>query len=124
MGIIIPVAAGVVLVISIAIGYTCYRIKRQHSSTVAVAPEDVSKPTERQTSSSTSSNWTAMSTTGSSVDARFTVERVLADHEINEAEMMDNLASVKAMQEANLQERIAQREVMKARVARKKAEEY
>lgn len=123
-GIIIPVAAGVVLVVSIVIGYTCYRIKKQHSSTVAVAPEDVTKPTERQTSMSRSSNWTAMSTTGSSVDARVTVERVLADHEINEAEMMDNLASVKAMQEANLQERIAQREVMKARVARKKAEEY
>lgn len=125
-GIIIPVAAGVVLVVAIAIGYTCYKMKKQQT-VVAVAPEDLSKPTERQTSSSMSSNWTTASSTSSGtsvIDSRVTVERVLGDHLLDEAERMDNLASVKAMQEANLQERIAQREVMKARVARKKAEEY
>jgi len=119
-GLVIPIAVGVVVIAAIAIGYTYYRVKKRSSSKVAPG-ETTGEDTVSQSSTSTSSNWSVTSRT---TDSRVTVAKVMADHENDEADKADNLETVKAMQEACLQERIAQREIMKARVARKKAEEY
>jgi hypothetical protein len=129
-GLVIPIAVGVVVIAAIAIGYTYYRVKKRSASKVAplvdasgedTVSERIGSSTSTSDTTSTSSNWSVTSRT---TDSRVTVAKVMADHENDEADKADNLETVKAIQEASLQERIAQREVMKARVARKKAEEY
>jgi uncharacterized membrane protein len=129
-GLVIPIAVGVVVIAAIAGGYTYYRVKKRSASKVAplvdasgedTVSERIVSSTSTSDTTSTSSNWSVTSRT---TDSRVTVAKVMADHENDEADKADNLETVKAIQEASLQERIAQREAMKARTARSKADEF
>jgi len=57
-------------------------------------------------------------------DPSFAVARIGAEYDTSSALMGDKMDALKAQQEAATQERIAQREALKARVARTKADEY
>lgn len=57
-------------------------------------------------------------------DPEIAIAKIVEDFDNSTALLTDKKEAIKAQQEATMQERIAQRELMKARVARKKAEEY
>ena len=60
----------------------------------------------------------------SSQDTNLAVARIGAEYDTSSAIVGDKMDALKAQQEAATQERIAQREALKARVARTKADEY
>ena len=57
-------------------------------------------------------------------DPSFAIARIGAEYDTSSAIVGDKMDALKAQQEAATQERIAQREALKARVARTKADEY
>jgi sugar lactone lactonase YvrE len=110
---------------------TCYFFKRRSSS--AIAPE------EEDTQISQSNNWSVSVDRAESKHSQqqqksrnepntdepdLIVAKIGADHETSKTIVGDKMEALKAQQEAATQERIAQREALKARVARKKADEY
>lgn len=106
----------------------CYIFKRRFSSKIAPEEEFVAR---HHTSSGLVSNDEQLRFPSKSShnksrneDPNFTVARIGADFDTSSANVGERIDALKAQQEASLQERIAQREVLKARVARKKAEEY
>jgi hypothetical protein len=69
-------------------------------------------------------NDTSINDTSRVEDPNLAVARIGAEYDTSSAIMGDKMDALKAQQEAATQERIAQREALKARVARTKADEY
>jgi hypothetical protein len=111
---------------------TCHIYKRRSSS--AIAPE------EEEDTVPKSNNWSVSVDTAESEHSQqqqksrsepntddepdLIVAKIGAEYETSKAIVGDKMEALKAQQEAATQERIAQREALKARVARKKADEY
>jgi len=110
---------------------TCYFYKRRSSSAIAPEEEDTipqsnnwnvsvdmaeSKHSQQQQKSRSEPN--------TDDEPDLIVAKIGADHDTSKAIVGDKMEALKAHQEAATQERIAQREALKARVARNKADEY
>lgn len=114
---------------------TCYIFKRRSSSSIK-PEEEVS--TQEGNATDRSTNWSVSldreeSTHSQSKsindksrveDPNLAIARIGAEYDTSSATVGDKMDALKAQQEAATQERIAQREALKARVARTKADEY
>jgi hypothetical protein len=111
---------------------TYYFYKRRSSSAIAPEEEDTQIPqssnwsvsVSRAESQHSQQQQNSRSEPNADDEPDLIVAKIGADHETSKAIVGDKMEALKAQQEAATQERIAQREALKARVARNKADEY
>jgi hypothetical protein len=110
---------------------TCYFYKRRSSSAITPEEEDTipqsnnwNVSVDRAESKHSQQQQKSRSEPNTDDEPNLIVAKIGADHETSKAIVGDKMEALKAQQEAATQERIAQREALKARVARNKADEY
>jgi len=116
---LVPIIAGVTIFFTVIILVLTYKLKKSMSS---ITPLN----SEQNKESSNKNNWSSSTRDDFLRESKKSAEvvaKVQAEHENDKANVSDSIESFKADHEASLQERIAQREVVKARLARQKAEE-
>lgn len=117
--ILVPILVSVIIVVAVLFVVISFKLKRPRSS---VSPLD-SEQNEEFLSKNSHLPVKNKNLSTESKHPSVVVAKVQAEYANDTANVNDSIESFKADQEARLQERIAQREAIKAKVARQKADE-